>query len=69
MANKLTIALGSLALLAGTSAGFAAPLHQPLSPGFTQVQGSGAFAPPRMIEVAPGQWRSTYDPCHCDGGY
>jgi hypothetical protein len=31
---------------------------------------SGTFDPPRMIEVRPGYWTSTYDECGdaCEGG-
>jgi acyl dehydratase len=54
-------------MLVATSAGLAAaPGHHHMRqprPVFAQPQSPGSFEPPRMIEIPPGQWVSTYDEC------
>lgn len=66
MRYTLTLMIG-VSVLASSGAGFAtAAEHHHMSharPVVGEPQNAGAIELPRMIEVRPGQWTSTYDRC------
>jgi hypothetical protein len=53
-----------ISVLASGGAGAAEHRHKGHPrPAIGEQQIPGSFEPPRMIEVRPGQWTSTYDRC------
>ncbi len=64
---RFALIIAAISVLASTNATLATPHHpRKAAPGWAQESAGGSFALPRMNEVAPGRWRSTYDPCYCD---
>lgn len=75
MRGKLWTAAVLMTILIGTTPLFASSKHhrtyvnRPISaPGGDSLLAESSFAPPRMIEVRPGVWISSYD-CITDEGY
>ena len=75
MKGKLWCGAAVMSVLVGITPAFASAKHHPTQadrparpPERGNLPGRSSFAPPRMIEVRPGVWISSYD-CITDDGY